>query len=77
MFKKVKHSKESAVKIREELFNCTNGIVFPEQFQLDEYRLDCRRIVIRNYKVLYQIDENSIFIIRIFNSFQNPLKSLK
>ncbi|MDQ1167918.1 hypothetical protein QE431_004236 [Flavobacterium sp. SORGH_AS 622] len=56
---------------------CTNEIVFAEQFQLDEYRLDCRRIVIRNFKVLYQIRENSIFVIRVFNSFQKPVKSLK
>ncbi|KRD62721.1 hypothetical protein ASE40_02735 [Flavobacterium sp. Root935] len=70
-------SKETALKIRNELFNCTNEIVFAEQFQLDEYRLDCRRIVIRNFKVLYQIRENSIFVIRVFNSFQKPVKSLK
>jgi plasmid stabilization system protein ParE len=70
-------SKETALKIRNELFNCTNEIVFAEQFQLDEYRLDCLRIVIRNFKVLYQIRENSIFVIRVFNSFQKPVKSLK
>lgn len=74
---KNKRSKETAIKIRNELFNCTNEIVFAEQFQLDEYRLDCRRIVIRNFKILYQIRENSIFVIRVFNSFQNPMKSLK
>jgi len=67
---KNKISKETAIKIRNELFNCTNEIVFAEQFQLDEYRLDCRRIVIRNFKILYQIRENSIFVIRVFNSFQ-------
>lgn len=69
--------KETALKIRHELFNCTGEIVFTEQFQLDEYRLDCRRIIIRNFKVLYQIQENSIFVVRVFNSFQNPIKSLK
>ncbi len=74
---KNKISKEAAIKSRNELFNCTNQIVFAEQFQLDEYRLDCRRIVIRNFKILYQIRENSIFVIRVFNSFQNPMKSLK
>ena len=74
---KKKISKETAIKIRNELFNCTNEIVFAEQFQLDEYRLDCRRIVIRNFKILYQIRENSIFVIRVFNSFQNPMTSLK
>ncbi|OXE95017.1 plasmid stabilization system protein ParE [Flavobacterium araucananum] len=70
-------SKESVLKIRDELFHCTDNIVFPEQFQIDEYRIDCRRIVIRNYKILYQIKEDSIFVIRVFNSFQNPMKSIK
>jgi addiction module RelE/StbE family toxin len=74
---KKKISKETAIKIREELFNSPNKIVFAEQFQLDEYRLDCRRIIVRNFKILYQIKENSIFIIRVFNSLQNPIKSLK
>ncbi|WP_410503697.1 type II toxin-antitoxin system RelE/ParE family toxin [Flavobacterium chryseum] len=70
-------SKETAIKIRDELFSSTDNIVFAEQFQFDEYRFDCRRIIIRNYKILYQVQENSIFVIRIFNSFQNPIKSLK
>jgi mRNA-degrading endonuclease RelE of RelBE toxin-antitoxin system len=53
------------------------SIIFLDQLQVDEYRLDCRRIIVRNYKLLYQFQDNSIFIIRVFNTFQNPLKSLK
>jgi addiction module RelE/StbE family toxin len=68
-------SKETAFKIRNELVNSMKQIVFPEQFQIDEYRFDCRRVIIRNYKILYQINENSIFVIRVFNSLQNPIKS--
>jgi plasmid stabilization system protein ParE len=74
---KIKISKETALKIRDELFNCTDEIVFAEQFQLDEYRIDCRRMIVRNFKILYQIQGNAIYIIRIFNSFQDPIKSLK
>jgi plasmid stabilization system protein ParE len=70
-------SKESAQEIREELYSSLSRIIFAEQFQIDEYRLDCRRIIVRNYKLLYQFQDNSIFIIRVFNTFQNPLKSLK
>ena len=29
-------------------------IVFGEQYQIDEYRDNCRRILIGNYKILYQ-----------------------
>lgn len=70
-------SKETARKIRDQLFNSPNEIVFAEQFQLDEYRIDCRRIIVRNFKILYQIKDDSIFIIKVFNSFQNQMKSLK
>ncbi|KAF2334781.1 type II toxin-antitoxin system RelE/ParE family toxin [Flavobacterium ginsenosidimutans] len=74
---KSKYSKVTALKVRDELFNSANNIVFAEQFQFDEYRIDCRRIVVRNFKILYQIKDDSVFIVRIFNAFQNPLKSLK
>lgn len=74
---KQNYSKETALKIRQELYESPSNIVFNEQFQIDEYRIDCRRIVVRNYKILYRIVENSIFIVSIFNTFQNPLKSLK
>ncbi|OYX84315.1 MAG: hypothetical protein B7Y83_08550 [Flavobacteriales bacterium 32-34-25] len=52
-------------------------IVFPEQFQIDEYRKDCRRIIEGNYKILYQFENNEIRIIKIFNSLHDPIKSLK
>lgn len=52
-------------------------IVFPEQFQIDEYRKDYRRIIESNYKILYQFENNQIRIIKIFNSQRDPIKSLK
>lgn len=52
-------------------------IVFPEQFQIDEYRKDCRRIIEGNYKILYQFENNEIRIIKVFNSLHDPIKSLK
>lgn len=51
-------------------------IVFGEQFQIDEYRKDCRRIIVGNYKVLYQFKNNEIRIIKIFNSLHDPINSL-
>jgi plasmid stabilization system protein ParE len=74
---KTKYSKETALKVRDELFNSANNVIYAEQFQFDEYRIDCRRIVVRNFIILYQVKDDSVFIVRIFNTFQNPLKSLK
>jgi hypothetical protein len=35
-----------------EIVNAPLDIVFSEQFQFDEYRIDCRRIIVGNYKLL-------------------------
>ena len=66
-----------ATKITNEIFGSLNSIIFPDQFQIDEYRIDCRRIIIRNYKILYQFHNNAIYVVRIFNTFQDPIKSLR
>lgn len=69
-------SLETANKIIDEIYQAPNSIIFEEQFQVDDYRKDCRRIIVRNYKILYRVKDSEIFIIRIFNTFQNPIKSL-
>ncbi len=71
-----KISLETANKIIDEIYQAPNSITFVEQFQIDEYRKDCRRIIVRNYKILYYIKDSEIFVIRVFNTLQDPTKSL-
>ena len=71
-----KISSETANKIIDEIYQAVNSITFVEQFQIDEYRKDCRRIIVRNYKILYYIKDTEIFVIRVFNTLQDPTKSL-
>ena len=71
-----KISIETANKIIEEIYRAPSSITFTEQFKIDEFRNDCRRIIVRNYKILYHIKDSEIFVIRVFNTFQNPIKSL-
>ena len=66
-----------ATKITDEIFESLNSIIFPDQFVIDDYRIDCRRIIVRNYKILYQFHHNKIYVIRIFNTFQDLIKSLR
>ena len=40
-------------KMKLKILRAPRTIIFPEQFQIDQYRLDCRRIIVGNYKVLY------------------------
>lgn len=63
-------------KMKLKILKAPRLITFPEQFQIDDFRLDCRRIVVGNYKVLYQFNNEKINIIRVFNSLHNPEKSL-
>ena len=72
-----KFSLSVASKVTDEIFESVNSITFPDQFQTDEYRIDCRRMITRNYKILYQFHHNKIYVIRIFNTFQDPIKSLR
>ena len=51
-------------------------IIFPEQYQFDEYRKDCRRFIEGNYNVLYQFKNNEIRIIRVFNSLHDLIKTI-
>lgn len=69
-------SVETAHKIIDEIYQAPSVIKYVDQFQTDEYRKDCRRIIVRNYKILYTVIDSEIFIIRVFNTVQNPTKSL-
>jgi mRNA-degrading endonuclease RelE of RelBE toxin-antitoxin system len=60
-----------------EIVEAPLSIVFLEQFQFDEYRIDCRRIIVGNYKLLYQFKDKVIIVVRVFNTRQDPNKSLK
>ena len=66
-----RNSRETALKIRNEIFKAPGGIVFPEQFQKDEVYTKYRRIIVRNYKILYLIDRNTILITTVINTYQN------
>ena len=69
-----RNSKSSSQKIRDEIINAPSTIIFPEQFQLEEYHTECRRIIVRNYKILYTVQDTTILIISVFNSHSHPSK---
>ena len=65
----------SESKLKEILF-APKQLIFGEQYQIDQYRGDCRRILIGNYKILYQFSENRVSVIRIINSLHDLIKNL-
>ena len=70
----LRNSPENALKIRNEIFLAARNIIFPEQFQVDEFYNKYRRIIIRNYKVLYSIDGRIINITSVISSYQDSSK---
>lgn len=73
---KFKVSTESASEIIDEIYAAPQNIIFVNQFQIDQFRKDCRRIIVRNFKILYYSENEIIYIVRVFNTYQNPIKSL-
>jgi mRNA-degrading endonuclease RelE of RelBE toxin-antitoxin system len=57
------------------IYFAAEKIIFPEQFEIDEYRTDCRRIIVGNFKILYQFSNETNRIIKVFNSLHDPKNS--
>ncbi|MFP9098754.1 type II toxin-antitoxin system RelE/ParE family toxin [Flavobacterium sp. RHBU_24] len=69
-----KNSVLTSQKIIAEISSAPEAIIFPEQYQFDDYITDCRRIIIRHYKILYHVQNETISIVSVFDSRNNPLK---
>lgn len=71
-----KNSIQGAKNVISDIRESIQTILFSKQFQIEEHVPECRRIVVRNYKVIYQIDETKkeINIVRVFDVRQNPNK---
>jgi len=62
-----------ALRLINEIITSTESLVFSNQYQFENYKPDCRRIVIKNYKVLYTVEVDSIYILRVFDSRRSTL----
>jgi plasmid stabilization system protein ParE len=70
---------EKAFEIREQIISRANRLMDyplsgPLELHLDKFPLVTRRVVSGNYKILYTIDGDNIFITDIFDSRQDPNK---
>lgn len=68
-----------ANEIREQILGAIDGLpAFPSKGQLEPYLAHRkklhRRLVVGNYKIIYRIELEAIFIIDIFDSRQHPKK---
>ena len=69
-------SVEAAKNLVTDIRNAPKSVVFENQYSADEYASQCRKIVVKNYKILYVADvQNKIInVITVFDTRQNPDK---
>ncbi|MBT3423269.1 MAG: type II toxin-antitoxin system RelE/ParE family toxin [Bacteroidetes bacterium] len=65
-------SLQGAKNVTTELLESPKTIRFAKQYQLDNINPKYRRIIIRDYKVLYREAKESIYIVDIVNTKQSP-----
>ncbi len=70
-------SPQGAKNIKNDILKATKELVFSKQYQADEIEPSFRRIIVRNYKIIYKVDATTIAVLRIFDTRQNPFKQLK
>jgi len=69
-------SVEAAKNLVTTIRNAPKSSIFENQFSADEYALQCRKIVVKHYKILYVADvqNETINVIAVFDTRQNPDK---
>lgn len=67
-------SAQSAKNIISDILNATRAIHFTQQFQRENDDSIHRRIIVRNYKILYRIESQHILIVSIFDTRQDSNK---
>lgn len=67
-------SGQGANKVLNEILKTLEEIRFIDQYQKDLIQPEFRRIIVRHYKIIYHTENDTIFILRIFDTRQDPNK---
>lgn len=67
-------SLQGAKNVVADLLQSPKTIRFAKQYQLDEINPNYRRIIVRDYKVIYKEKGNTIQIIDVLSTKQSPQK---
>lgn len=65
-------SPQGAKNVKDDILKAARELIFVKQYQQDEIEPEFRRIIVRHYKLIYTIKENTIWILRIFDTRKNP-----
>jgi plasmid stabilization system protein ParE len=65
-------SLQGAKNVRSDILKSPKTVHFAKQYQVDDINPKYRRIVVQsNYKILYRVNEDAIFIMGIINTQQS------
>lgn len=70
-------SPQNAIMVFNKIYELVNSlVVFPEKYPVEPTlnNPNVRFVVIWSFKIIYTIKENTIYILRIFNTKRNPKK---
>lgn len=67
-----KKSPQGARNVKSDLLEGPKKIHFSKQYQLDEINPKYRRIVVRDYKILYKEVRDTIHVLDIVSTWQSP-----
>lgn len=65
-------SPAAANRLVGEIFDAAESLVFAGQYQEEELVPGTRRMVVGNYKIIYTTQETNLYVVRIFDTRQNP-----
>lgn len=68
---------QGAKNVKNDILKASKELVFTKQYQKDEIEPDFKKIIVRNYKLIYSVENETIAILRIFDTRQNPKKQIK
>jgi plasmid stabilization system protein ParE len=69
------HSEELADKIIAQIVSSPNGIIYEKQYQEDEFLgSPYRRYFVNHWRVVYKSNNDTVTILRVFDTRQSPDK---
>ena len=56
------------------IIDTADSIVFAHQYQVDAINPKYRRMIVKQYKIIYKTGDNIVFIMNIVSTRANPVK---
>ncbi|KQO22785.1 hypothetical protein ASF10_10505 [Flavobacterium sp. Leaf82] len=69
-------SLQGVINVKNDILDSTKSIHFVEQYRKDEIESEFRRIIVRDYKILYIEEKEVVYVARIFSTKRDSVKQI-